>query len=397
MSKQHVLFAKIIIVPLILIGCGHLGEMIIRSQYWPLFVLVLLSIFFVDIATLARGKLQLLLIGIYSLMLSLAAVEALALIFNPSPEAVETHTPDFFGFQPDLGVSPAHEGIFRARKTDARTGDVIYDVYYIIDNSLLRRTQSSPDGAAVAFFGDSWTFGHGVNDADALPQVFADLNQRRFPVLNLGFEGYGPEHFLRAMETSVHDLLLGPHPQLFVFTTFPFQAERTSCKPVYSLRSPHYSRDQSGTPRFQGPCSEGWRHWALAMWMNTATYRRYFEAAEHAVNKNDMELYIATTLRAVRVAEEKHHVPTLIIYDRVPEEYLKASGMTNDDIMSRFRNAGVEVLDMNISNVAAPGAMLTIPHDGHPTAIAQHARAVVLQRYIDEHGLIRNVDQVSAH
>jgi hypothetical protein len=88
-----------------------------------------------------------------------------------------------------------------------------------------------------------------------------------------------------------------------------------------------------------------------------------------------MELYIATTLRAVRVVEEKRHVPTLIIYDRAPEDYLKASGMRNDEIISRFRSTGVEVLDMDISKVAPPGAVLTIPHDGHPTAIAQHARA----------------------
>jgi hypothetical protein len=52
------------------------------------------------------------------------------------------------------------------------------------------------------------TFGQGVPDADTLPQAFADATGHRWRVLNLAFPGYGPQQFLRSLETDIfRDLL----------------------------------------------------------------------------------------------------------------------------------------------------------------------------------------------
>ena len=91
-----------------------------------------------------------------------------------------------------------------------------------------RQVISAPMGPTVAFFGDSMTFGQGVPDADTLPQAFADATGYRWRVLNLAFPGYGPQQFLRALETDIfRDLLT--EPRLFVFLTAPWHAERSSC------------------------------------------------------------------------------------------------------------------------------------------------------------------------
>jgi hypothetical protein len=72
------------------------------------------------------------------------------------------------------------------------------------------------------------TFGQGVPDAETLPQAFADATGYRLNVLNLAFlcgrhrislnvlnlafPGYGPQQFLRALETDMfRDLLTEPH------------------------------------------------------------------------------------------------------------------------------------------------------------------------------------------
>jgi hypothetical protein len=56
-----------------------------------------------------------------------------------------------------------------------------------------------------------------VNDAETLPQVFADAIERKQRVLNLGFPGYGPHQFLRELETGYFDNVVGSQPKLFVW------------------------------------------------------------------------------------------------------------------------------------------------------------------------------------
>jgi hypothetical protein len=84
------------------------------------------------------------------------------------------------------------------------------------------------------FFGCSFTFGEGLNDSATLPQAFADSLDRRERVLNLGFSGYGPQHFLSELQSGILDSVIGPQPKLFVFLTSAGHAERSACKPYWA-------------------------------------------------------------------------------------------------------------------------------------------------------------------
>ena len=95
-----------------------------------------------------------------------------------------------------------------------QSGASIYKAEYTIDSNLLRETLSAETGPTIAFFGDSFTFGEGVNDAETLPQAFADLLGRRERVLNLGFSGYGPHQFLAELQTGRFDGVIGAQPRL---------------------------------------------------------------------------------------------------------------------------------------------------------------------------------------
>lgn len=385
--KIRVYFIRLLIVPVALTICAFIAYAILPGRYWPLSGLLLLSVLIIDLATIARPRVvQNMLIGLYSILIGLATVESVSLFLGPAPATSVTQAPgNLLTDHPILGWAPARPGPIRAIKTDNRTNNLIYDVTYTIDENLLRKTVSAADGPTVAFFGDSWTFGDGVEDADTFPQAFADLNARKLRVLNFGFPGYGPQQFLRAIETGFDDQLLGPSPKLIVFTTFGFQAERPVCKAAYVLRAPRYVLDEKDGLRFAGVCAHGLRRAMLEFVMNTAFYRRYFESTVKIIHKEDMDLYIATILRATAVAKEKYRVPVLIVYDRIPEDYFQASGLTNDEIIARLCKGGAAVLDMNISKEVPAGAVVTLPNDGHPTAQAQHARAAVLNHFLDEH------------
>ena len=74
-----------------------------------------------------------------------------------------------------------------------RTGELIYKVTYTINAVGIRQTPQSDAGPPAFFFGDSFTFGEGVDDADSLPAWFAKISGDE--VFNLGVPGYGAINF----------------------------------------------------------------------------------------------------------------------------------------------------------------------------------------------------------
>lgn len=163
---------------------------------------------------------------------------------------------------------------------------------YTIDSNLLRETHSVETGPTIVFFGDSFTFGEGLNDADTLPQQFADLLGSKQRVLNLGYPGYGPQQFLAELQTGRFDGVIGEQPRLFIFMTGAGHAERTACKPFWVRRWPRYTLE-NGQVVLKGACYEGLslgvREWLEDM----ASYRLFVEPYLQRVTHEDLELYVA--------------------------------------------------------------------------------------------------------
>jgi hypothetical protein len=284
--------------------------------------------------------------------------------------------------QPVIGWGPNHAGTFHAEMRNPTDNSIIYATDYTFDSNLLRRTVSAESGPTIVFFGDSFTFGDGVKDDETLPQAFADLLDRKARVLNLALTGYGPQQFLRVMETGRFDPVIGADPKLFVFLTAPWHAERTSCKAYWTAHAPLYAVE-NGRVVYKGECNEG-VSLILREWLqNVEAYRKLTEPNRHRVNRADIELYVRVIEAAVAIAKEKYGVPTLIPYLRVPKEYLQASSLTDDWIMDRLRAAGAIVIDASLEKEAAAGAQISIKGDGHPTAYANRLRAELIKTAIE--------------
>ncbi|MGH6796646.1 MAG: SGNH/GDSL hydrolase family protein, partial [Methylocella sp.] len=239
------------------------------------------------------------------------------------------------------------------------------------------------NGPAIVFFGDSYTFGMGVNDAETLPQLFADLLDRKQRVLNLGFGGYGPQQFLRELETGRFDGVIGTQPRLFVFlTAAALHVERTACKPIWVRFGPRYALE-NGQVTLKGLCYKGLsllvREWLEDM----ASYRLFVESYLQKLTHEDVELYIRTLLAAVNLAKEKYGVATLVPYIIAPG-YLKGTGFTDAEVVQRLRDGGATVVDVSLAEDESAGA-LTIKGDGHPTPLANRLRASIIRDYIENH------------
>ena len=368
-------------IPLLLAGIAFMET----ARPFPSFRLVtfiLLLFLLIDAASFLGGRGRDVLIVAISLLFGLTLIEAAVNIFDPQPVLTTQH--GLFARVPVMGWGPQHAGPFYAKKIDGKTGKTIYDVVYTIDSSLLRETQSCADCTTIAFFGGSFTFGEGLNDPDTLPQAFANAIDRKMRVLNLGFSGYGPQQFLRELQTGRFDKIIGPQPKLFVFLTAPWHAPRAVCKTSFTLYAPRYALE-NGKLVYKGRCYEGLAL-QLREWMDhTASYRVFIEPYLDRIDHADMDLYIRMLVAATLLAKEKYGVPTVILYLRKSRGYLSPSGFTHDEIIKRFQDGGAFVVDASLAQQAAAGATLEIPGEPHPTALANRLRAAILKDYIAQH------------
>jgi hypothetical protein len=309
-----------------------------------------------------------------TLFFCVAAVELYSLL-RVSP-VIEISTPGYSGSRVNLGWGPRHTGVFHQKKIDSRTGDVIYDAAYTIDEHLNRQVLSAATGPTIAFFGDSMTFGQGVGDAETLPQAFADATQRRYRVLNFGVPGYGPQQFLRALETDMYSDLLSDS-RLFVMLTAPWHVVRTNCAEGFMWHAPRYVLAQ-GAPIYVGRCQDHWLQQLRRLWTRTAMYEAVLRPVFGGPSAADVDLFAEILIRAGQLARERYGVPTLILYLQNPG-YFEQVGKTDTEIERRMRDAGLIVVEASLDAKDFPRQNLIIPRDGHPTGVANRARALIVR------------------
>lgn len=160
-----------------------------------------------------------------------------------------------------LGYTAPKAAAFTERKF---YGDKkIYDVVYTTDPNGLRITPATVSGAAapracVLFFGDSSTFGWGLNDQDTLPYRFGVKTGGRYRSVNLAFLTHGPHQMLATFEHDLVGRLSGCRPQevrYVVYQTTPDHVRR-----VAGLRDrvdlhhgPQYALGSDGAVTYLGP------------------------------------------------------------------------------------------------------------------------------------------------
>lgn len=332
-----------------------------------------------DLAAASAGAWRNAAIVAAATIFGLSAIEFACAAMEPG-DAI--YARNFSTSDPVLGWRSLVPGVYRSYKTSG-AGQLIYSADYTIDNHLLRRTLSGTGGPGVAFFGDSLTFGQGLADADTLPQIYADLNGRKTVVLNLGFPGYGPQQMLRALETGLFDPLLAG-TKIFIFETAAWHAERAACRPGFMARAPRYEL-RDGEPVFVGACGEGINQVFREVVLGSKTYHRLLEPIFDAARPQDVEIYVAELRRSAELAKQKYGARLIALYISESDRYLAPTGFTDAQIKNKLRQSGVEVVDATLDpRNFPPGTLFKIPGDGHPTAIANRARAQILENYLSE-------------
>ncbi len=367
-----------VLVPIVLFAAAYLVTVVAYSKFTRSLYEFLAFLLVADFAVGLRGSWRNAATAVAATIFGLAAIEL-------ASAAMEANLPFYpRGFEtssPVLGWGPSTPGVYHSTKMGQRAP--IYSVDYTIDAHLMRRTLSGTGGPSVAFFGDSFTFGQGLSDSDTLPQDYADLTGRKTRVLNFGFPGYGPQQMLRALETGMFDPLL-TNTKLFVYLTAAWHAGRASCRDDFMARAPRYEL-RGGEPVFVGACRKGLVRFLQDAFMSSASFRRFLRPVTDSVGPQDVEIYLAEIRRCAELVKQKYGGRLIVLYMSGNDTYLAKSGFTDAKIEKGLRNSGIEVVDATLSaKDFPPGTALSIPGDGHPSAVANRARAVLLRNYLAE-------------
>jgi hypothetical protein len=128
-------------------------------------------------------------------------------------------------------------------------------VTYNIDRDGLRI--SAPKGQingerSILFFGCSFTFGEAVEDEETLPYQLGRLLTYPYSVYNFGFEGYGPNHMLAALEAGLATNIVASPPEFVFYQAIPDHVKRIVGGHPWIKYGPIYHLSASGSVTLVG-------------------------------------------------------------------------------------------------------------------------------------------------
>ena len=214
-----------------------------------------------------------------------------------------TYTSGYFVPDDLLGHGPAKGVSVTASKY---VGDsLIYSVVYTIGADGLRiAPPHAPDAkGCVLFFGDSITFGEGVNDTETMPYQVGLKVAGRYRVYNFGFHGYGPHQMLAALEGGRVASLIECMPMHIVYQTIIPHVERAVGLTLWDNHGPRYVPNPTGGVRHAGHFDDGEALPRLEHWLRQSVLYDTVFGRRRSVRAQDVDLYARIVAQARAVVE----------------------------------------------------------------------------------------------
>jgi hypothetical protein len=287
-----------------------------------------------------------------------------------------------------LGYVPERASRVTARKLHGDT--VLYDVTYSIGADGLR-IRPEPENAAparsVVFFGDSVTFGEGVNDDEAFPYLVGRAGGDSFAAYNFAFSGYGPHQMLAILQAGLIESRKVPRPAHFIYLAIVEHVARVAGLAPWDRHGPRFRLDATGVPvrdgNFDSPPRLSGR-WtvpapAVAALDELRTWRRFFGRSRDP-DDADLELYLGVVSEAARLARTQYPGSTfhVILWDGRDDPRIGI-------IAQRLTATGIPVTRLTavIPDFTSDASRyLLSPHDGHPNPLMHRRLAEHILRRI---------------
>ncbi|NUN06034.1 MAG: SGNH/GDSL hydrolase family protein [Bdellovibrio sp.] len=275
---------------------------------------------------------------------------------------------------------------FRSLVKVENSDRVIYDVT-IDTNERSRRVvvfNGTSQDQGVLFFGDSNTFGEGVNSDETYASQFAKLNPQ-YQVFNFGVGGSAPNVFLEEIENFPQyrytDLKV-PAKNIGVYLIIDDTIERMICRlnclreyRRWMLKHPYYKLNSQGELEYQGSFAQSRKgvNSVYSFFASSALLDFYRVDYPLAIRQSDMD-FMAKVIKVYTDKLKKHmNLERFVVFSypgsRLDPEMYKAA----------FAKVGIEFWDFSqVDFGRITDGRSAYPWDYHPTPVGHYLLAELL-------------------
>lgn len=327
-------------------------------------------------------------------LIGLAALDKVcAGLVRPTVETLTVEAPAKGGFvirDPVLGFGPQPGGVEHA--VVRKAGTAVYDVRYHIGPDGFRRTISSPSpqAASVVFVGDAFTFGESVDDADTLPQRFAQAAPAPMKVTNAGFIGYGAHQVLAQIQSDRFKAAFAGGPRLVIYTALEEHLMRDEGLGLWDFWGPRY-RLQGEDVRLDGRFHGALGGQALAFAARSGVVGLVRDRFFWEPDAEGVRLFGALTAAARAEAQRRDQAQFLVLlWDEPlyrdlnrPGEVARHAALT-ERMAAELTRRGTPFVRLSrlVPDYSQRQAQYMVPWDGHPTALLNQRLALALAAHL---------------
>jgi hypothetical protein len=317
-------------------------------------------------STLRAGTIQNLSLALGVVLLLLAGTDLVIRRLTPDYPVHKIHSghKDAAGFN----IARPQPTAYHVRGRQVSNGDPVYSVTYTLDINGHRLTPGGGPGAdTYLFFGDSFTYGEGINDGETQPAQFSAAMNHRFTVANLAFHGLGPQHMLRLLEAGDVDRIVTGKVRRAYYGIIVDHLSRVLGRRVFLLPGPRYVLGGAGRPVYVGRFIDSiWGR--FGMWaentggLPSRTRGMLMTLLYPASYRLDLTLAILT--QSAKLLADKYGTDLVVlVWDREDEAR---------DLHTAIRRSGIHTIPVSslIGDVGAPEHQVKHGVDRHPSARA---------------------------
>jgi len=307
--------------------------------------------------------------------------------------SIVTEPNDWFVRDDAVGWVPKKDTQVRATKFEY--GKTLYDAIYTIDSTGLRATPLpvSKPPECVLFFGDSFTFGEGLQDAETLPYQVWKKSGGGYRIYNFGVGGYGPHQMLSQLESGKVRQIIDCRPDYAIYTAVPDHVARVAGKIPYGNHAPHYQLDPNGEVRLTGYFEKGSRTHSLLVTkllnqMSKSAIYKIAESRQPRISQDDVRLFFAIVKRSRDLAERQF--PGIRFHIILWESWNGEQELYRT-LADGFRQMGIPthlVPDILPGYTLGPSKYVLSRSDRHPSALSNSVLAdYVVERIVSVGGV----------
>jgi hypothetical protein len=289
-----------------------------------------------------------------------------------------THN-DVLGYAPRKGTKITSSKYYK--------DELVYSVVYTIDDHGLRivppYNKSNLVGCAL-FFGDSFTFGLGLNDSETLPYQVGIKSGGRYRIFNFALAGYGPHQMLSAIEHKLVERIVNcDGPKFGVYQAIPEHIIRSAGLTDWDYHGPKYILGKQGEVMFAGHFDDGKiiTQTIIKILNKSKIYRDIIGNRRIIFRDRDIDLFVGIVVASKRDFEKlypggKFHVifwDNMFDKDEKPEN---VSGWLRAIMSLKDRGVSVHLTSEIIPDYQNNRFKYNIsPYDSHPNALTNQIMA----------------------